>query len=166
FGAARALPRDGLARRCGPALPAMADRALGRAPDTRAPHVPAPRFASRLALPAPVHDAEALAFAVNRLVQSLSAWLLARGLGAARLDVALAHEHYLHARVGAVTRLRFAPGAPTRSGAHLGAIMRVYILRLLVALPISLAAWVRARGLGAAGLGDALAQHGAKVRDA
>src|SRR6185312_16059717 len=75
FGAARALPRDGLARRCGPALPAMADRAL----DTRAPHVPAPRFASRLALPAPVHDAEALAFAVNRLVQSLSAWLLARG---------------------------------------------------------------------------------------
>ena len=136
FGAARALPRDGLARRCGPTLPAMADRALGRAPDTRAPHVPAPRFASRLALPAPVHDAEALAFAVNRLVQSLSAWLLARGLGAARLDVALAHEHYLHARVGAVTRLRFAPGAPTRSVAHLGAVLRERLARVVLPAPV------------------------------
>jgi protein ImuB len=136
FGQALALPRDGLARRCGPALPAMADRALGRAPDTRAPHVPAPRFASRLALPAPVHDAEALAFAVNRLVQSLAAWLLARGLGAARLDVALAHERYLHARVGAVTRLRFAPGAPTRSVAHLGAVLRERLARVVLPAPV------------------------------
>jgi protein ImuB len=114
----------------------MADRALGRAPDTRAPHVPAPRFASRLALPAPVHDAEALAYAVNRLVQSLSAWRLARGLGAARLDVALAHEHYLHARVGAVTRLRFAPGAPTRSVAHLGAVLRERLARVVLPAPV------------------------------
>src|SRR6185437_1112647 len=81
FGEACALPRDALARRCGPALVALCDRALGNASDTRAPYVPPPHFASRLVLPVPVQEVEALGFAVNRLVHDLSAWLLARGLG-------------------------------------------------------------------------------------
>ena len=71
-------PRAGLARRCGPELVATLDRALGRVPDQRAPYLPPPRYEGRLALPAPVHDAAALGFAVNRLVHELSAWLLAR----------------------------------------------------------------------------------------
>ncbi|HEY7902939.1 MAG TPA: DNA polymerase Y family protein [Casimicrobiaceae bacterium] len=137
FGEACALPRDALARRCGPALPALIDRALGRVPDTRAPHVPPPRFASRLALPAPVHDAEALGFAVNRLVHALCAWLLARGLGAARIDVALMHERYQHARIGArATRLRFAPGTASRSIAHLNTVLRERLARVALPAPV------------------------------
>ena len=44
FGQAAALPRDGLARRCGDELVRIIDRALGRTADPRAPFVPPPRF--------------------------------------------------------------------------------------------------------------------------
>lgn len=72
FGDVAALPRDGLARRFGAGLVAFVDNALGRVPDARAPYVPPPRFASRLELPAPVHDVEALGFGVQRLVQEFA----------------------------------------------------------------------------------------------
>jgi protein ImuB len=48
------LPRAGLARRLGPALPACLDRALGRIPDPRPDYRPPTRFAARLALRFPV----------------------------------------------------------------------------------------------------------------
>ena len=89
FGEADRLPREGLARRFGPSLVATLDRAAGRVPDPREPYSPPPQFVTRLELPAPVHDVEALSFAVNRLVQELSAWLLARGLGVTVLSLAL-----------------------------------------------------------------------------
>ena len=98
FGEAAALPRDALARRCGADLVATLDRALARCPDPRVPFVPPPQFESRLELPVPVADVEALSFAVNRLVHELSAWLSARGLGAVRLSLTLTHEHYLQQR--------------------------------------------------------------------
>ncbi|HET9045339.1 MAG TPA: DNA polymerase Y family protein, partial [Casimicrobiaceae bacterium] len=85
FGEAAALPRDALARRCGSALVVMLDRALARSADPRVPFVPPPKFTRRLELPAPVADVEALAFAQNRLVHELAAWLTTRGLGAVRL---------------------------------------------------------------------------------
>jgi protein ImuB len=56
FGAADRLPRDGLARRFGPDLVAMLDRARAREPDPRLAYEPPPRFASRLELPASVDD--------------------------------------------------------------------------------------------------------------
>ncbi|MBA3776112.1 MAG: DNA polymerase Y family protein, partial [Betaproteobacteria bacterium] len=95
FGALAALPRGGLARRFGAELVQMLDRILGRSADPRAPFVPPPHFASRLDLPAPVHEVEALTFGVNRLVQELATWLTARGLGVVRLRLALAHERYV-----------------------------------------------------------------------
>ena len=95
FGEADALPRAGLARRFGRATVHALDRAAGRVPDPRTPYVPPPQFAAKLELPAPVHDVEALAFAVHRLVQELAAWLLARGLGATTLVLALSHERAL-----------------------------------------------------------------------
>jgi hypothetical protein len=58
----------------------MLDRALARCPDPRVTFVPPPHFASRLELPVPIADVEALSFAVNRLVHELAAWLSARGL--------------------------------------------------------------------------------------
>ena len=137
FGEMRALPRDALARRCGPELPALCDRALGNVADTRAPYVPAPHFASRLALPVPVHDAEALAFAVNRLVHALAGWLLARGLGVARLGLTLGHERHHHARIGAAaTDVTFALGAPTRTLAHLNAVLRERLARIALPAPV------------------------------
>ncbi len=136
FGAAAALPRDGLARRFGAGLVATLDRALGRAPDPRPPFVPPPRFESRLDLPAPVHDVEALQFAVHRLVLELAAWLTARGLGVVRLTLVLAHERYLRQRGQPATTVAFALGAPARLPAHLLGVLRERLARVALPAPV------------------------------
>lgn len=136
FGEAAALPRDALARRCGGALVAMLDRALARSADPRLPFVPPPKFARRLELPAPVADVEALAFAQNRLVHELAAWLTARGLGAVRLTLTLAHEHYLKRRGITPTEVPFRLGAPARAVAHLNGVLRERLARVALPAPV------------------------------
>lgn len=133
FGDAAALPRDGLARRFGAALVDSLDHALGRTPDPRAAFVPPPHFTSKLDLPAPVHDAEALGFGVQRLVQEFAGWLTARGLGVVRLTLTLAHERHLRRRGMPATVVPFALGAPARMPAHLLGVLRERLAR--VALP-------------------------------
>ena len=130
FGQAAALPRDALARRGGDELIRVIDRALGRVADPRPAFVPPPRFASRLDLPAPVRDAEALGFGVNRLVQELAAWLAARGLGVTCLQLTLAHEHYLRQRGLPATIVPFALGAPARAPAHILGVLRERLARV------------------------------------
>ena len=136
FGDAAALPRDGLARRFGAALVATLDRALGLVPDPRASFVPAPRFTSRLELPAPVHDAEALGFGVQRLVQECATWLTARGLGVTRLTLTLAHERHVRQRGTPATVVPFALGAPARLPAHLLGVLRERIARVALPAPV------------------------------
>jgi protein ImuB len=136
FGAAAALPRDGLARRFGAALVATLDRALGLAPDPRASFVPAPRFTSRLELPAPVHDAEALGFGVQRLVQECATWLTARGLGVTRLTLTLAHERHVRQRGTPATVVPFALGAPARLPTHLLGVLRERLARVALPAPV------------------------------
>lgn len=133
FGAAAALPRDGLARRFGAALVDSIDHALGRTPDPRASFVPPPHFTSRLELPAPVREAEALSFGVQRLVQEFAGWLTARGLGVVRLTLTLAHERHVRQRGVPATVVPFALGAPARMPAHLLGVLRERLAR--VALP-------------------------------
>ncbi|MEP7183426.1 MAG: DNA polymerase Y family protein [Betaproteobacteria bacterium] len=134
FGQACALPRDGLARRAGAGFVALLDRARGLVPDPRPPFVPPPRYVGTLALPAPVANVEALAFAVNRLVHELAGWLLGRGLGVIELSLSLAHERYVGVKTGvAATGVRFALASPAREPAHLSAVLRERLAR--VALP-------------------------------
>ena len=130
FGQAAALPRDGLAHRGGADLMTTLDRVLGRVADPRSPFVPPPHFASRLDLPAPVRDTEALGFGVNRLVQELATWLTARGLGVTRLQLTLAHERYLRQRGLPATAVSFALGAPARTPAHLTSVLRERLARV------------------------------------
>ena len=115
FGQLAALPRDGLARRFGADVVAFTDQALGLTVDPRPPFVPAPRFSSRLDLPVPVHEVEALTFAVNRLLQTFCTWLAARGLGVTRFTLLLAHERYIRQRGLAATQVRLSLGAPART---------------------------------------------------
>ncbi len=134
FGQACALPRDGLARRAGAAFVAALDRARGLDADPRPSFVPPPRYTGALALPAPVASAEALAFAVNRLVHELAGWLLGRGLGVIELSLALAHERYVGVKTGvAATTVRFALAAPAREPEHLIGVLRERLAR--IALP-------------------------------
>ena len=136
FGQAAALPRDGLARRGGADLIITLDRALGRMADPRSPFVPAPHFESKLDLPAPVRDAQALGFGVNRLVQELATWLTARGLGVTRLQLTLAHERYLRQRGLPATVVPFALGAPARMPAHLLNVLRERLARVTLPAPV------------------------------
>ena len=86
------LPREGLARRFGQRLLDALDRALGRLPDPRPPFISPERFASRLELPAPIWEVEALLFGLKRLTVEFCGWLAGRGAGVTRLLVELQHE--------------------------------------------------------------------------
>jgi protein ImuB len=136
IGAMAALPRAGLARRCGAATVAALDRALGHRPSARAFHAPPPCFTGRLPLPAPATDTEALGFGLNRLVQQLSHWLNARGLGVTRLTLTLVHEHHMRVRGIPDTVVPFALGAPARAVAHLQGVLRERIARVALPAPV------------------------------
>jgi protein ImuB len=87
-----ALPRDGFARRFGANLLDQIDRARGNLPDARALFVAPERYHGQLELPAPVHETEALLFAVRRLVVELAGFLNGRGAGVTRMRFDLVHE--------------------------------------------------------------------------
>jgi protein ImuB len=137
FGQACALPRDALARRAGAQFVAMLDRARGLVPDPRSPFVPPPCYMGTLALPAPVAQLEALAFAVNRLVHELAGWLLGRGLGVIEMSLSLAHERYVGVKTGVpATAVRFALAVPAREPAHLIAVLRERLGRVVLPAPV------------------------------
>jgi len=80
-----ALPRSGLARRLGADLTDYLDRITGKRPDPRPLVAPAERFRASLHLLEPLQNKEALAFPMQRLLNDLQHWLVARQLGAERL---------------------------------------------------------------------------------
>ena len=86
------LPRDGLARRLGTGIVKMLDQALGRIADPRQSFVAPVRFKSSLLLPAEVEDAQALLFAVHRLLLELTGVLESRDSGAQSLLLTLKHN--------------------------------------------------------------------------
>jgi protein ImuB len=137
FGQACALPRAALARRVGTDFIALLDRARGLIADPRPPFVPPPRYTGKIELPAPVANAEALAFAVNRLVHELAGWLTGRGLGVIGISLTLAHERYIGVKTGVpATTVRFALAAPAREHAHLVAVLRERLARVALPAPV------------------------------
>ncbi|HEV2221263.1 MAG TPA: DNA polymerase Y family protein, partial [Casimicrobiaceae bacterium] len=136
FGDALRLPRAALARRFGETLVDALDHALGERPDPRPPYRPPPRFERRLPLVAPVDTVEALAFGVNRLVNDLADWLLARGLGVTRMSLALTHERHLRERGMPPTVVAFALAAAARAPAHLAAVLRERLARVALPAPV------------------------------
>lgn len=138
------LPRGGVARRFGQSLLDELDLALGRRPEARAFFVPPASFERSLELPAPVHDAEALQFAVRRLLPELEGFLTLRQAGVQELALVCRHER----RNDTVIKLGFAK--PTRDAARmqlllretlgrtrLVAAMHTLVLRAPLVLPLS-----------------------------
>ena len=137
FGQASALPRAALARRVGVDVVAILDHVRGLIPELRPPFVPPPRYTGKLDLPAPVTSADALAFAVNRLVFELAGWLTGRGLGVAEMSLALAHERYVGVATGVpATTVSFALATPAREPAHLVAVLRERLARIVLPAPV------------------------------
>ncbi|MBU6440756.1 MAG: DNA polymerase Y family protein [Betaproteobacteria bacterium] len=85
LGDVRRLPREGLARRCGPRLLQQLDQAYGLRAEQHAWFALPQAFRARLELPARVEDAQALLFGARRLLLQLEGWLGARQAGATAL---------------------------------------------------------------------------------
>ncbi len=124
------LPRDGLARRCGPALVEELDRALGKIPETHDFFVPPPRFAAELELPAAVEHAEALLFSAQRLLVQLEGLLAARHAGVRGFILYLEH----HGTSPTVLDIRLA--SPARDHARLAGLLRERLGTLTLSRPV------------------------------
>ncbi len=112
------LDRGGFARRFGKEILLSLDRALGKAPDPRAPYVPPATFTGRIALPAEVADMEALLFPLHRLLRELGGYLHAVSGGVQRIQVTFPHSHH------PATRITVELMVPTRDTAHLLTLSR------------------------------------------
>ncbi len=125
------LPRAGLARRFGRRLVDELDRVLGRLPEARAFFVHPPTFARRLALPAPVYEAEALLFAARRLLPELEGWLGLRQAGVQELELACCHEE------APDTLLRLGFVQPTGDAARMLLLLRETLVRTRLPAPVN-----------------------------
>ena len=134
------LPAEGIARRFGAAITASLDRLVGRLPDPREPHVPPPRFRSRLELPAEADGVDALLFPLRRLLSELEGAMRGRGAGVQRLMLVL--EHGRKAR----THLTLDFSSPEREAEFILAIAREKLGRLTLCAP-TIALGLRAEAL-------------------
>ncbi|MGH8658748.1 MAG: Y-family DNA polymerase [Gammaproteobacteria bacterium] len=126
------LPRAGLARRFGPHLVSVLDRALGRAADPRPAFEPPARFERFFEFAHEVEDAEALQFAAQRLLLELTGLLRARAAGTRRLDWILSHRDRRE------SRFSLALVTASRDPEHLGQLMRVRLERMALPEPVRL----------------------------
>ncbi len=125
-----ALPREGLARRCGQALLDALDQARGRLPEAHVFFAPPPRFAAALELPAEVAEAEALLFAARRLLVQLAGLLAARQAGVRAFRLKLRH------RRGSASEVELRLASPARDAERLAQLLRERLAALDLAQPV------------------------------
>ncbi|CAM2143478.1 protein ImuB [Pararobbsia alpina] len=135
LGAVRRLPRGGITRRFGRGLLDTLAQTYGEAPDPRQYFEPPAIFEARLELMARVEQAEALLFAVRRLLQQLVGWLTARHSGVSRFTLRLVHET---ARLGdpRASMLTIAWSTPARDLEHLVLMSREKLQRTELIAPV------------------------------
>jgi protein ImuB len=131
------LPRDGLARRYGPAMAQMLEQALGQRPTPRARTVLPERFMDTLELEAEATDVAHLQPAVEHLLHALETFLHARTAGVHGVVLQLHHRpggpESLHPALTTVALGLVAPGA---SAMRLGALLRERLERLVLVAPV------------------------------
>lgn len=133
----RRLPRAGLARRFGPALLGALDRAYGDRPDPRVPITLPPAFESRLELFTRADNAEQLLHAAALLLARLAAWLAAQHAFVRGFTLVMQHEPRWRREhsIPQQTLLEIALAEPGRDPAHLQALLRERLGRLVLAAP-------------------------------
>jgi len=87
-----ALPRDGLRRRFGAALPGLLDRLTGDAPDPRPVYVPPDVFEARFEFDDEIRYHTGLLFPLRRLLGDLCAFLVGRDGGVQRFELVYEHD--------------------------------------------------------------------------
>ncbi|MBE2244547.1 MAG: DNA polymerase Y family protein [Burkholderiaceae bacterium] len=135
----RRLPRAGLARRFGEALPDEIDRAYGERPDPRDRIVPAPVFESRIELFARADTSAQLLHGAGLLLARLVAWLSAQHAFARRFALELQHEARRQRddrAAPAASTIEIALAAPSRDLEHLLLLLRERLDRTGLAAPV------------------------------
>ena len=125
-----ALPREGLAKRCGPAFVERLDRACGRLPEPRRLFQPPPDFAVRMALNADVTHAEALLFPARRLLVQLEGLLAARQAGIRSFRLDFFHEKSEHQEV------EIGLASVSRDAKRMTELLRERLARMKLARPV------------------------------
>jgi len=125
------LPRDGFARRFGPALLDELDEGFGRRPQPRRRAVAAERFDENLELPVESDSASLIGAALEHLVDRLQAFLRMRSAGIRGIVVEFRHRDL------PATRLRLGLARPTGDGRHLVGLLRERLGRT----PLPAPAW-------------------------
>jgi protein ImuB len=140
-----ALPRGPLARRCGAAVPARLDQALGRAPEPIVPVLPPAAPAARADFPEPLLDAAPLGAAIEALAAQVCARMEAGGVGARRLDLRFERLD------GTAAAIRIGTARASRAPAHLARLLRERLETIDPGLGVAALALVvtRAEPLGA-----------------
>lgn len=124
------LPRAGLGRRFGQALPQMLAQAIGESPDPRQTFVPPDYFVRTIELNWSTDQIEALVFVVKRLQAGLGAYLLGRGLGVQQLTLQFQHDNKTQ------TDLIVGMGKPTRCADTMLSITRERLAKFSLVAPV------------------------------
>ncbi len=133
-GAARALPRPGLQRRCGGAVLDMLDAAHGERPELHQWLAAPASFRAKLELFDRVEHAEALLCGAHRLLLQLSGWLSAHQVAVERIVLLLEHERGRVARPP--TAIEVVLAEPTWGDEHLLRLLRERLARQALAAPV------------------------------
>lgn len=137
WGALRALPRAGLARRLGSGVLQALDQALGEAPEAHAWLELPEQFVLTTELPALATSADALLWSAHRCLTALQGWLQARQQGALALELAWRHDlRRIDGVVIAPTQaLQVRTAQATQDMAHLRRLLAENLARTTLAAP-------------------------------
>lgn len=132
-----ALPRDGLARRLGPALLVQIDCARGQAPEAHRWLTLPQRFDTRLELAARADTSAQVLTGAAMLLARLVAWAGARQAAVARFELVMHHEPRHRADSDAPERstLAIAPAQPAADAKHLLSLLTERLCRLPLPAP-------------------------------
>jgi len=131
LGACIRLPRDGLARRIGPARLAELDEGFGARPEVRHFYRPRQRFESALDLPEATADAGLLLIALQKLLVRLDAFLRRRQGAVQVLWICLQHE------AAPATWERIGLLAPATDTAYLAELARIRFADQQLVAPVT-----------------------------
>lgn len=124
------LPREGFARRLGPARLRELDQALGRSPEPQRLYLPPASCVARLELPAETTDALLLLEGFQPLLQELEQALRSRQASVRRVWCRLVHPD------DAETRLCLAVREPANRTGHLAGLLRLRLETLTLTAPV------------------------------
>jgi len=139
WGALRALPRAGVARRLGAGVLQVLDQALGDAPEAHAWLQLPEQFVLTTELPALAASADALLWSASRCLTALQAWLQARQQGVLALELVWRHDLR---RIDGVAlpptqALQVRTAQATYDLAHLRRLLAENLARTTLAAPVN-----------------------------